>query len=438
MNKKNSIFFQINIFFICVFIIINILVLIQFILDNHTYRLLQNKRLITAAKLVIHARQNKIIEEVINEQLKTFNFTNTDMDLRFLRENASKSILNENEPVDIYYYEGKKYIHMRPPKPLVPIFNLIKDKNSKQQSFLPPPPPPPEGFENIFKPIILIDESDERLFKSFWLFVLAGTDVLLVWFFLFLRKKLMPLLILKNEINKFSKGDLKVNTQRKGKDEISQVANEFHNAIRQVRELNESRNLFLRNIMHELKTPITKGKLVSDTLGESNKKHILIRVFQRLEYLLSEFSKIEELTSGKIKLIKHQFRVIDLIQHALDILLIKESKVDIYINNVLLDVDFDLFTIALKNLIDNSIKYNTNGKPEIFINFKSIKIRNRGKRLKKDINEYFKPFNHEHESADEGLGLGLYITNNIIKIHGYELSYLYDNQGFHNFIIKFN
>ena len=103
---------------------------------------------------------------------------------------------------------------------------------------------------------------------------------------------------------KLSTGDLSIKTRINGKDEISEVANEFENAVKQLRQLRDSRNLFLRNIMHELKTPITKGKLVSDMYEDSERKHILIRVFQRLEYLLSEFAKIEELTSGKISLNK--------------------------------------------------------------------------------------------------------------------------------------
>ena len=44
-----------------------------------------------------------------------------------------------------------------------------------------------------------------------------------------------------------------ISTKIAGKDEISQVANEFDNAIKQLIQLRESRNLFLRNIMHELK-----------------------------------------------------------------------------------------------------------------------------------------------------------------------------------------
>lgn len=437
MNKRNSIFFQINIFFISIFIIINTLIFIQFILDNNAYKMIQKKRYIAAIQLIIHARQNKIDEKTINEQLENLSLLSTPVELNFLRQNASKIIQDREEPLDIFYYEDKKYIHLRPPKPLVPLFDFIKENHP--QGVLPPPPPPREfmdneNFKEMFNPIIFIDKSDERSFKYFWIFVLFGIDTLLLWFFFFLKKKLIPLYNLKREIIKFSKGDLSISTKNDGNDEISQVANEFDQAIVQLRQLKESRNLFLRNIMHELKTPITKGKLIADTLNFSQRKEILIRVFQRLEYLLGEFAKIEELTSGKIELIKNRYRVIDLLEHAMDILLIDKHQVKIYNKDFILDVDFDLFCIALKNLIDNAIKYNQNAQVEIFIEKESIRIRNQGEKLTKNIDEYLKPFNKEQKNTKEGLGLGLYITNNILKIHQLKLDYFYEN-GHHNFLI---
>ena len=58
-----------------------------------------------------------------------------------------------------------------------------------------------------------------------------------------------------------SNGNLLISTKTDGKDEISQVAKEFDIALKQLKELRDSRNLFLRNIMHEFKTRITKGRL---------------------------------------------------------------------------------------------------------------------------------------------------------------------------------
>lgn len=307
-----------------------------------------------------------------------------------------------------------------------------------------PPPPKPlyERFEEpiFFKlrpqplEILIIDELNETSFKYFWLMILLIIDALLIWFYMFTREKLKPLISLKEDMRNLSKGELKISTNIEGKDEISQVAREFSNALKQLKELRNSRNLFLRNIMHELKTPITKGKLITDIYEDSERKFILIRVFQRLEYLLSEFAKIEELTSGKITLNKNKYHIIELIDQALDILLVEEHTIEIEDNaNLEINADFELFSIALKNLIDNAIKYGYDENPRIIIEKDHIEIINKGEKLTKNIEEYYKPFNHDYETATTGLGL--YISNNIVKIHNYYLEYDYKD-GYHHFYIK--
>ena len=116
--------------------------------------------------------------------------------------------------------------------------------------------------------------------------------------------------------------------------------------------------------------------------------------------------------------------------------MLEEDVIEVeYSHELKIEVDFELFSIALKNLIDNAIKYKTEQKTKIIINEDSIQIINKGKELSKDIKEYFKPFNHDYETATSGLGLGLYISNNIIKIHKFELNYIYED-GYHNFFIK--
>ena len=387
-------------------------------------------------------------DDEINNLLQILNLEISTINLSQLLE-VKKEEVDNNSPVQIYLFNGKKYIHIKTPFFLNKL-RALSHPNNKDFFMRPPPefnqnfilPPPPKNLfiENLAKAenMLLIDIADEKKIKYFWFIVLFIIDFLLIWFLLFLRTKLKPLLILKENMIKLSTGNLSITTKTSGKDEISQVANEFDNAIKQLKQLRNSRNLFLRNIMHELKTPITKGKLITDMYDDCERKHILIRVFQRLEYLLSEFAKIEELTSGKISLEKNSYHAIDLIEQAFDILLLDNNKIDVdYEKDLFLDVDFELFSIALKNLIDNAIIYNTNGNPQIIIEKNSIKIINKGEKLKKDIEEYYKPFNHEYEDSSDGLGLGLYISNNIIKIHNFKLEYEYLD-GYHNFVIKLN
>jgi two-component system OmpR family sensor kinase len=248
---------------------------------------------------------------------------------------------------------------------------------------------------------ILINTLIVLQFKSFYLLELLLIDVLFITLYIFVLKKLDILTILKEK------------------------------------ELINSRNLFLKNIMHELKTPITKGKILTDNCDNIKNMDILKGVFYRLEYLLNEFSKIEELTSCQIKLEVKNYRAVDLIDQALDMLLIDSSAINIKINESLdINVDFDLFSIALKNLIDNAFKYNINGKAEIIVDNHSIQIKNKGKKLTKNINEYYTAFNRDYEKSTDGLGLGLYISNNIIKLHEYKLEYKFKDN-YHLFQIIF-
>lgn len=386
------------------------------------------KRYANSADVIISSKFQNLSKEEINKKLKVFNVELTEIDLEVLKVGSSKRINEEFTPIEIFIYENKKYIHLRPPK------GLRKGPPPEFRNRIP------KEIKKLLKgkrePIIFVDLLDENHFKYFWLVVLLIIDSLLIWFYYFLYTKLKPLINLKNEITKFSKGNLDINTKVRGKDEIAQVSNEFNNAIKKIRELNDSRKLFLRNILHELKTPITKGKLVSDTLEEGKKKEVLRKAFLRLEYLLEEFVKLEELSSGKMNLVKKEYRVIDLLDQALDLLLIDKSKVDIYTNGTKIYVDFEVFSIALKNLIDNAMRYNTNGNPEIIIKEDCLIIKNRGEPLKKIFEEYLKPFNREYESIDKGLGLGLYITHSIIESHGFKFYYNY-NYDYHIFRILF-
>ncbi len=395
------------------------------------------KRYISTIKTLeeLH-RKPDVSNDEINERIAVFDMKLADISFEELLKSDYKKIkIDKDAPIDIYILNDVKYVHFNPnedfrkipPPPILPLQNQRLDEFGESIFFKLRPKP----FE-----ILLIDELNEKDFKYFWLVVLFSIDILLLWFFMFIEKKLKPLISLKKDMKNLSNGNLQISTKTDGKDEISQVAKEFDIALKQLKELRDSRNLFLRNIMHEFKTPITKGRLITDIYEDSERKFILIRVFQRLEYLLSEFAKIEELTSGKITLDKRKYYVVDLIEQAFDILLLEEDVIEVeYSHELKIEVDFELFSIALKNLIDNAIKYKTEQKPKIIINENSIQIINKGKELSKDIKEYFKPFNHDYETATSGLGLGLYISNNIIKIHKFELNYIYEDD-YHNFFIK--
>lgn len=250
--------------------------------------------------------------------------------------------------------------------------------------------------------------------------------LLIMILYLWIMKSLKPLAELKGKIQKFSKGDLNIDCKSDKEDEIAEVANEFDHAVSTIRELLHSRQLFLRAIMHELKTPIAKGRLVSEMLGEEKNKARMHSIFERLNLLIDEFAKIEKITSKNFELNIKPYKMSDIVEGSVDMLMIEnpgrlittEVQQDYSVN-----VDFELFTLTVKNLIDNAIKYSTDKHITVKIENDRLHIVNKAEALKEPLENYFEPFH----TSKKGLGLGLYIVKSILDIHQMKLEYRHED-----------
>lgn len=249
----------------------------------------------------------------------------------------------------------------------------------------------------------------------------------IVWIILFsyfyILRSFFPLRKLRDNIKKFADGDLSVSFVVKGKDEIAEVANEFNNAAQKINALIESRNLFLRNIMHELKTPITKGRFSVEMLEENKYKTRLLNVFIRMEGLINEMALVEQIASGFEQTNVEEYRAIDVITEALDMGFFESDSYTIDISaDLMLYVDYKLFATAIKNMIDNAIKYSDDKKVIITAREGKLLFENYGKGLDEPLAYYLEPFTKSHKAV-HSFGLGLYIVNAIIESHGYKLMY---------------
>ncbi len=240
-------------------------------------------------------------------------------------------------------------------------------------------------------------------------------------------RRIKPLRKLKREMDKFAKGDLNISCARDGEDEISQVSNAFQNAVNQINKLNQSRQMFLRNIMHELKTPITKGRISVEMIDNSKQKQRLINVFERLELLINEFTSIEQITSGDgLKNIR-AYKISDIFDEAIDLSMILPEQITLQIEkNIDINVDFKLFTTAVKNIIDNGIKYSIDKRVVIETSHDKISFISQGNPMQYDLAHYLEPFTQD-KISHKSFGLGLYIVQNIVKAHGLEFTYEHKN-----------
>ena len=115
---------------------------------------------------------------------------------------------------------------------------------------------PPEVGEILLKDI---NTEDINVNYVWWLY--ASFIIIMLLLFLSIAISLYPLKYLQKQIHQFGEGNLEIDFYSDKKDEISQVANEFNNTAKKIKDILQERILFLRNIKHECKTKITSGKI---------------------------------------------------------------------------------------------------------------------------------------------------------------------------------
>ncbi len=277
----------------------------------------------------------------------------------------------------------------------------------------------------------------DRLFNYYLITLIAF--IIVVFLFALVIRSLLPLKTLQKEIRKFANGQTDIHCKINQNDEIGELAQEFDNAVKKINALNQSRHLFLRSIMHELKTPITKGRITAEMIDNPLYKKRLCSVFERLNSLINEFAKIEELNSRNYSPNKRSIPLKNILNKVFEMLLLDKEQIATFFilpkEECFLYADFEMIALVIKNLIDNAIKYKTQGQIEIYFKEKNLGIKNHGTPLPYSLQDHSKPFFKDSKSNTSGLGLGIYIVKSTLESQGLELEYFYkENQN--HFIIK--
>jgi two-component system OmpR family sensor kinase len=258
--------------------------------------------------------------------------------------------------------------------------------------------------------------------------------------FLMLRKLLNPLNIIQNKLKNLQKGDMSKLKFDSSYDEINQIITSYNNSISQLEYIIDTRELFNKIFMHELKMPLAKGMfyLKLEPSKELNAK--MTKLLQSINDELDEFSTLESLIMHrkKIRQSKHDF--LDLLDSAIEKMgseknenITIHSCEDCYVWG-----DKELWILCFKNLLDNGFKYATDNKVIITCKTNEISFSNHGDPLPVDILndlDNWKIDKNQRHKSSTGYGFGLFIIKNIVKLNRYELDYIHEN-GFLTFKIK--
>ncbi|MDY0326756.1 MAG: ArsS family sensor histidine kinase [Arcobacteraceae bacterium] len=255
-------------------------------------------------------------------------------------------------------------------------------------------------------------------------FLIILDIIVLIAIFLYIFKLLNPLKVMTKDIKEFSSGNLNTRINVKSNDEIGTLAKTFNSMADSLVTLIKTREELLRDIGHELRTPITKGQFLIEKVQDTSQKESLKGIFKELNLLTSQLIELEKLNSDKLTI--SEFSMESLIVESLRKTHIPdESKIVINIlDNFKIRGDIYYLSTAIKNLIDNALKYSVQFPIEIVAIENKLIIKNIGSQLSKDFEYYLKPFTRD-SNKKEGFGLGLSIVNKIILKHKFLFKYSY-------------
>jgi two-component system, OmpR family, sensor histidine kinase VicK len=213
-------------------------------------------------------------------------------------------------------------------------------------------------------------------------------------------------------------------------------------ANEQLKQHDKMQNEFINLAAHELRTPIQPivglTEIVYSQIQNTEQRELLdtvVRNAKRLKRLADDIIDVTKIESQSLKLNKEQLNLNDLISNIIyeykNIIVKDNNKVKLYFKpfneNLLVEADKGRIAEVVSNLLSNAIKFTQNG--EIFVsavekkeddnnhvNYALVTVRDTGEGVDPEILP--KIFSKFITKSFEGIGLGLYISKNIIEAHG--------------------
>ena len=219
----------------------------------------------------------------------------------------------------------------------------------------------------------------------------------------------------------------------------TQLLSEAYNRMRgRMKALDDSRQEFVSNVSHELKTPITSMKVLADSLlAQEDVPAELYKEF--MTDIAEEIDRENKIINDLLSLVKMDKKSSDVniqetnINDLLDLIIKRltpiasKAGIDLVLENfkpVTAQVDETKLTLAISNLVENAIKYNTeNGWVHVNADHKYfyVKVEDSGIGIPEEAQEHiferFYRVDKSHSREIGGTGLGLAITRSAVLMH---------------------
>ena len=383
----------------------------QIIMLTYYFNSLWERTLSRLARSVA-AEVNMIVDQVEQKNLTENEIKNDlgktlGLQISFIEEEIDYN--NQMEPFNLVFKNLNKELRYKIKYPFV----IEPDKANKSINILVP------IEDQIIKIGILEDRITTSRNHVFLGWLLISSSILIIISFLFLRNQIRPIRKLAKAAEKFGKGQDIGDFKTSGASEVRLASTEFLKMKNRITRQIEQRSLMLAGVSHDLKTPLTRMRLQSESIKDEKIKESLNDEIKHMNEMLTEyldFSANQEVDSKNI---------VDPIEALIKIkndLHFKDKDIELEIlNDEESYVNENIFVRCITNVLNNAVENATKIliKAEASINIIKIDIHDNGLGISdEEKSNVFKPFYRIDKSRNQNInnsGLGLAITKSLLN-----------------------
>ena len=249
-----------------------------------------------------------------------------------------------------------------------------------------------------------------------------------------------PFRRLTKKINAVTAEHIEDDIVEKSYTETEQIAGAFNQLLGKIKILDESRQEFVSNVSHELKTPLTSMKVLADSLVQM--PDVPVEYYREfMEDISAEIDRENAIIADLLTMVKLDKTQAEMniqphnINELLELILkrlrpiAEKQNIEMVLESfreVTAEVDEVKLTLALTNFVENAIKYNKeNGWVHVSLDanhkYFFVKVIDSGCGIPEEAQEHiferFYRVDKSHSREIGGTGLGLAIAKNIVLMH---------------------
>ena len=301
--------------------------------------------------------------------------------------------------------------------------------------------------------VLLIHSDISRWNESFrqlalWTLAICVVAAFVILFSSYYTAKriINPFVDMNHIVQCYSKGDFSQRIPVQGKDEASQLGRSFNEMADQLKNLEVTRQSFVANVSHELRSPLTSMKgfleaMMDGTIPPEEHDHyidIVLSETRRMTAMVNDLLDLARIESGIITVNYEVFDINELIRRTLITfearISEKQMELDVRFANEqsFVYADSNQISQVLRNLIDNAIKYSPEGRTllvstyalrkEVYVTIRDTGVGIPAEDVPHIFDRFYKVEKAHTPSPQVGSGLGLAIVKKIIEAHGQSIT----------------